>query len=90
MKKRILLMTAMFSVWSAMELQAGQLMNDGTGVRYVNDDGSLKTGWHQENADGSWYYFTGEVTICCPISACLSLLFLLCRYVSYFYRFSCN
>ncbi len=57
MKKRVLLVAAILSALSAMEIQAGQLVGDSTGVRYINDDGSFKSGWHQEGAEGPWYYF---------------------------------
>lgn len=57
MRKRILLLTGVFSALLAAEAQAGQMASDDTGLRYVNDDGTVKTGWHQEGADGPWYYF---------------------------------
>jgi len=60
MKRHILLIMAMVCAWPAMEARAGQLLNDSAGIRYVEDDGSLKTGWHQEGRDGPWYYFGGD------------------------------
>lgn len=57
MKKSVLLLACAFSVMSAAPAYAGQLIVDETGIRYVNDDGSLKTGWHQEGENGPWYYF---------------------------------
>lgn len=57
MKKRLLLLTGVCSVLFAVEAQAGRLVSDETGLRYINDDGTVKTGWHQEGVDGPWYYF---------------------------------
>lgn len=34
---------------------AGQWEQDQNGFRYKNDDGTYKTGWHQD-VDGKWYY----------------------------------
>ena len=57
MRKRLLLLTGVCSVLFAMEAWAGQLVSDETGLRYMNDDGTVKVGWHQEGVDGPWYYF---------------------------------
>ena len=35
---------------------AGQLQSGTEGVRYIEDDGSIKIGWHQET-NGDWYFF---------------------------------
>lgn len=57
MKKHIIPLIGVFSAVFAMEVWAGQLVRDETGIRYVEDDGSVKTGWHQEGESGPWYYF---------------------------------
>ena len=45
----------MFSIVS----YAGQWTQDENGLRYQNDDGTYKTGWHQD-ADGRWYYLSDD------------------------------
>lgn len=47
----ILIMSTMFSMVS----YAGQWQQDEIGWRYQNDDGTYKTGWHQD-VNGKWYY----------------------------------
>ena len=42
MRKRLLLLTGVCSVLFAMEAWAGQLVSDETGLRYMNDDGTVK------------------------------------------------
>lgn len=32
---------------------------DEAGTKYINDDGTIKTGWHQDT-DGKWYYLDDE------------------------------
>ena len=56
MKKRILLLTAVFTAALSMQALAGELKKDGTGLWYQKDDGSFATGWFL-NDDGSWYFF---------------------------------
>ncbi len=60
MKKRVAVLVWAFSALFAAEAYAGRLEHDGAGVRYINDDNSVKIGWHQEGAAGPWYYFGGD------------------------------
>lgn len=55
MKKRIILLTCIISCIFPTTALAGQLVYDDNGCKYINDDGSFKTGWHQEGEN--WYYF---------------------------------
>ena len=32
---------------------------DSIGTKYINDDGTIKTGWHQD-VDGKWYYLDND------------------------------
>lgn len=58
MKKHILLLSCIFSCIFSTTALAGQLIYDDNGCKYINDDGSFKTGWHQEGEN--WYYFDGD------------------------------
>lgn len=57
MKKRVFLLACAFLPVFSISSFAGELVQDDTGFRYINDDGSLKKGWHQEGQNGPWYYF---------------------------------
>lgn len=51
----ILIAMSMFTMTS----YAGQWQQDEIGWRYQNDDGTYKTGWHQD-VDGKWYYLDNQ------------------------------
>lgn len=54
---KILALVFLFSSVCSVSSFAGDLVRDDMGFRYINDDGSFKTGWHQEGENGPWYYF---------------------------------
>ncbi len=55
MRKRTVLLACIFSCIFSMTAFAGQLVQDGTEYKYMNDDGSYASGWQQDGED--WYYF---------------------------------
>lgn len=56
MKKiKSLIVALTISALATFPAFAGQWEQDQNGFRYKNDDGTYKTGWHQD-ADGKWYY----------------------------------
>lgn len=54
MKK--LLFVLFFSLMLCQSVYAGEWKKDETGIRYLQDDGTYKTGWYQD-FDEKWYYF---------------------------------
>ncbi len=54
---KTLALVFLFSSVCSVSSFAGDLVRDDMGFRYINDDGSFKTGWHQEGENGPWYYF---------------------------------
>lgn len=62
MKKVITTMLTITMIFMiSMVTYAGQWKQDEKGWRYQNDDGSYKTGWHQD-VDGKWYYLDDITT----------------------------
>lgn len=57
MKKTVFVLASMLFSIFAIPSFAGELVQDDMGFRYLNDDGSFKTGWHQEGQGGPWYFF---------------------------------
>lgn len=58
--KRIISILVAMSMFT-MTSYAGQWQHDEIGWRYQNDDGTYKTGWHQD-VDGKWYYLDNQTT----------------------------
>ncbi len=59
MIKRVWTAALCFSAALTVTSFAGELKTDGTGLRYENDDGSWKLGWHQTEG-GDWYFFNAD------------------------------
>lgn len=55
--KRTVVLAGVGALCLSFQAMAGQLVKDGSGVWYQNDDGSyIQNDWHQEE-NGDWYYF---------------------------------
>ena len=59
MRRIAFILAAGLCIMFPLTAQAGQLIRDGNGIRYREDDGSLKIGWHKEE-NGDWYFFDTE------------------------------
>lgn len=53
--KKTSLITVIFVLLFSHMVFAGEWLSDEIGVKYMQDDGTCKTGWHQD-VDGKWYY----------------------------------
>ena len=56
MKVKQTILTAGLFLLLTVPAYAGQLESGAEGIRYIEDDGSIKIGWHQET-NGDWYFF---------------------------------
>lgn len=55
--RKILLILAMLLVFPISVFAGWE--HDEVGTKYINDGGTMKTGWHQD-VDGKWYYLDNE------------------------------